>query len=372
MTIVVSVEKDRIKVRPWADIANSIIRDIEKTLMISEIFGEKKIATVGVVQGYTVGYTYGEHPFSFTICFHEAYWRMGVAIKFSAQSLLYYRNEYKRITGAKFEIYDLLKILDFCVKRRNGKVRLSRIDIYADFIDEGIEVNDIKKELVDCKCGIWMSSGKRNISKISYYTQNGTVSTLYIGAKGKNIRTLLRIYDKKLEQIQRGGTRYVEAVKCKDWVRMENEICGSYAHDLTQEILKINTPEEMANLIGTCLLNKYQFIKSNGVRLKITEMLSNTIEHSDYYYKDIRYNDMSLQRSYEYIIKNSGLMPFLYKLWAIDKNAFEWFINDLKKRIVHYAPNRDTQKWMNEHQDFYAKNGIRLRNERGRRKINDS
>jgi len=42
---------------------------------------------------------------------------------------------------------------------------------------------------------------KRNNSKVSDISQNFHAQTLYVGAKGKNVKVHLRIYDKKEEQL---------------------------------------------------------------------------------------------------------------------------------------------------------------------------
>lgn len=44
-------------------------------------------------------------------------------------------------------------------------------------------------------------SYKRNNSKISDISKNFNAQTLYVGAKGKNVKVHLRIYDKKEEQL---------------------------------------------------------------------------------------------------------------------------------------------------------------------------
>ncbi|EAE3615189.1 hypothetical protein AX803_12610 [Listeria monocytogenes] len=42
---------------------------------------------------------------------------------------------------------------------------------------------------------------KRNQSKVSDVSKNFQAQTLYIGAKGRNTKVHLRIYDKKKEQL---------------------------------------------------------------------------------------------------------------------------------------------------------------------------
>lgn len=42
---------------------------------------------------------------------------------------------------------------------------------------------------------------KRNLSKVSDISKNFNAQTLYVGARGKNVKVHLRIYDKKEEQL---------------------------------------------------------------------------------------------------------------------------------------------------------------------------
>ena len=353
-------DKGILALHTWSDYANSLIKEIDKVLMLEETFGEKNSEVTGLVQGYTNGYSYGYHSFNFRICFHEAYWESGIAINFSAQALAYYCDQAEMITGARPEVYEILKVLGYTMQKRNVDTRLSRIDMYADFIDESLSVHELNKELTSGKYSFYYSNGRKNTSQHDYYTKNGIVETLYIGSKGKNIRSLLRIYNKRREQLQTHGIRYDEALKCSNWIRMENEIKGSYAHDLTKELLKINSKEEQANLIGTCLLNKYTLADNDGNIHKISKLIETSIQKKSYYFRDVHCKDFSLQQSYEYLVTNSGLLPFLYKLWELDHATFNWFIKDLIRRTKDFEPNRNTKAWLKVHEEFYKENGVKL------------
>ncbi|WP_391556748.1 replication initiation factor domain-containing protein [Staphylococcus hominis] len=82
------------------------------------------------------------------------------------------------------------------------------MDIAIDFIDEGISVNTISNQLYRKTQIVKTSSDRRNLSSLLALTKNNETSTFYLGTKEKIIKVLLRVYDKKKEQVDTMGVRY--------------------------------------------------------------------------------------------------------------------------------------------------------------------
>ena len=353
-------DKDKLKSRNWNEIAEMIINIIESVLMLEDVFGERTITTTNNINGYNIGVVYGCHPFYFRICYHSDYWHMGVAIRFSAQSLAFYMQRYAILTGEHIEAYNILQILNSS-KLGYTTMRLSRIDFCADYINEGLSVEKKKKKLNSGSYHLEYSTGKKNTSKISGMVGGGVTDTVYIGSSAANIDSRLRIYNKRKEQIDMHGSRYDEAVNCNNWIRMENVIRHDYAHSLTDALMAIDNDADFAALIATCLLNKYTFKNSTGHDCKMTKLLRKVINKpAGYYFTKPKYKDLSLSESLYHLTKNSGLIPFLYKLKAFDKNgnAINLFIDYIGDKLNTYIPNRDTQTWMNHHSQYYSEHGI--------------
>jgi hypothetical protein len=344
--------KNALETHDWDDVACFIVTSIASILSLTDVFGKASINDSNIVKGYNHGFEYGEHAFFFRVCYHSYYPNMGVAIKFSAQAYTFYRTQYMLLYGTEIEPYDILKYLVNELKL--CEVRLSRIDFCADFIDEGICVTDICNAFEHGELQMCFSSGKKNPSIMSYYKKGNIVSTIYWGSKTKNITSLLRIYDKKLEQIQNHGVHYDIALSCTSWVRMENEIRGDYAHSLTKQLLLISSKEELCNLIAECLVNKYSILNTpENKPFSTTAMLIACIKNSDYQYSSNNYSDFTIVQSIDYLCNKSGLIPFMYKLKKIDSNLPKVFIRICLECLNRYEPNKDTKSWLRKHQQYY-------------------
>lgn len=359
MTIVFSLDenKELLINREWEEIAEWGCRQIEIVLALNEVFGFRQPCGMPV-RGYTEGYTYGDHPFYFCLCYHPAYWKMGIALKFSAQALAYYRDKTTDLFGTSKQVYGIIQLLvDYF---REWKVNFSRIDFAVDFINEEIDVGTLRKQLeVNKELHFEFSTGRKNRSSINYFSKDEVVDTIYVGSKKKNVTTLLRIYNKRKEQLQSYGTQLEKARKCTTWVRVENEIKGTYAHAITEELLNIHDDQTMIQLMARCINNKYSLVYENGQKHFITEILEDASSGSEYYFSNKHYKDMSLQKSLEYLTFHSGLITFLYKIIKIDATVLdELWQYWLDYLITAYQPNDDTTKWMKDHQTYYKENGI--------------
>lgn len=367
MTIVILLkDTNKLSLHNWDSLAERIIVNVENILSLKKIFGEKEFVETKNIQGYNKGYTYGLHPFYFRVCYHEYQHSMGVAIRFSAQSLIYYRSMFEKEFGTTIEPYEIVRYIN--ARLPDYTVRCSRIDLYADYIDENINVDELRKQLDNGEYCIYSIRESKNgkyympsSSKLHYTNVDGKVDTIYIGIGNKGVNSILRIYNKKLEQIKNYGIRYEEAVNCKNWVRFENEIHGKYAHSITKELLNINSNEELGELIASCILNKYTIMNKNNDRYIATKLLENLRNNNAYRFKNIKYTNNSLSKQLDYLMNKSGLISFVQKLFEIgDTKLVLHFFTYLKEESMNRAKNRDTTKWLKENKKIYLANEIHL------------
>ena len=350
-------DKEKLEKDDWDIIAERIINSIADKLCLKLIFGKKE-PIEKTLEGYTKGYTYGINPFYFCIAYHEAHWEMGVCVKFSAQSLACYISRYSEYFHKVILVPDIIRTLSETAS--SYSIRISRIDIYADIFNGTTTVNELCNDLSSNDYDIRFITGKKNPSKISYYTDAGVVNTIYIGSRKKNVTTLLRIYNKKKEQIDSHGYRFDEAVTVDSWVRIEDEIKGQYAHDLTGTLVNITSAEELIALIRTCILNKYQIVNVlTDEDHPITKALKESGTSSDYYYSPNHYKDMSLSRSLDYLMKNSGLSSFVYRICSIKPDCMPLLMNYIEAYMRdNYKVSKDTAKWLQENKDYYTPEDI--------------
>ena len=165
-------------------------------------------------------------------------------------------------------------------------------------------------------------------------------------------------YDKRLEQLQTHGTRFQEAAVCDSWVRFENQIRGKYAHSITSELMKMESPEQLETMIAACITNKYTFIATDGTEASVTTALKKLTPTASYEFRLPKYRDMSLTESLHFLTTHAGLLPFLYKASLFNPNAIDEFSDYLKARMSTYIPNHDVTKWVKEHSDYYSVHGL--------------
>lgn len=347
-------------IEQWESMAFEIIKEFVELTKIEIVLGKLNESTQSLPQGYSKGFVSDDTPYYFAIAYHHDFIQMGICIKFSAYAWAKYRCNYEEIHAKPIQIYQLIETLD---NNSLFSSRLSRIDIAIDFINEKVNVSSIYNQLSKKNQLVKTASGRTNHSSLSAITKDNITPTFYIGSKGKNIKVLLRVYDKKREQMDTMGFQYEDALRYDNWTRFEAVFRGHYAHSLSDALLLINTDIDLKNLLVSALVDRYQFyyVKSNKLTIYSKKMLSLLNQKDFVFYTPSPRNNL-LEQSQMHILNGSGLFPYLYKVKDI------WGEEGLQKCLLflydcfeNYEPNEDVILWLKKYSASYQKQGCPFR-----------
>ena len=298
--------------------------------------------------------------FNILLCYHSDLPNMGVYLKFSGQGL----KEYMKMRDERGDPISYIELVQQFMKIKDyfgGEARVSKVDFAIDFIDEGLYVDHIHKELQQSsiQSGVFDKKSnklklRKNNSKISTHAVNNEVQTIYVGSrKNKGNSLLLRIYDKKIEQISKRGIFYLQAKESSDWVRFEASFRQKYANQIGEDILQCSNNQELAGLIFRRITDKYQFYHETGEAWIITKvMLAYANNDFDLLQTNpTRKND--LVTTYYYLLKNSGLESFMFKLQNIyDDPVIDDFFDAVKQHFKNeYEPSKDTLSFLSKNRE---------------------
>lgn len=337
----------------WEELATSIALEASCKLDLPSVFGERR-SLDRCPNGYNAGFAYGNHDFYFAVAYNGSHPSMGVIIKFSAQALAWYT----RKTGK--ELWQVLQELQ-CPECY--MVRPSRIDVTADFIDKGLSVDDIYRSLDDGSMAVYRKQIdqegniqlRRSASSIRGYFSGCTVQTVYLGSMKKNTKSLLRIYDKRAEQIEKHGPREKEARKCENWVRFEASLRHLYAQQFGEALLSCLSNDDFRACICKLYSDRYLFRMSDGSYAPWTVDLGNYADDSTgLLLSSPSCRRVDLASSAAYIANGSGLFPLMFKvdkIWGSgsSQELLEW----LKRWYDRYTPNDDAALWSKRYSTVY-------------------
>lgn len=352
LTLVLSADKTLLKgLVAWMPKAESMIEEFAQRANLEHIFGTKKDLEGKPPQGYTVAYQYGDNSFYFAVAHNPSCPNMGVVVKFSAHSWAAYCQRGQ--TNIKRFLHS--------VQSKSYHIRLSRVDFTVDYQNWDISVDDIYHKLINKQLEIHNYKDEVNHSGITAYEDNGKASTFYVGSRKTGTRLFLRVYDKKVEQIEQKGFRFQEAVNTDSWVRFEAVFRADYAHQLTDIIM--NTEEEKLNgLIADKITEKYRFCDLESK--KYTDFTKALLEKSKEDFPRLRMEsprDNEFINSLQHLVYGSGLFSTLYKcdeVWGDESSK------DLLKCLHDiyeddYAPNDDVRLWLKKHKGILEKQSFK-------------
>lgn len=239
---------------------NQHINAIDNALDLSYLFGEKRIYPKGM-NGYTHVFKWGfTDKDSIYLMYNPDNMKMKFSLLFGGRALTIYLRQYRMLKNMDTNVFNMLVSLDkFCSiisDKEKQYIRLSRLDIAIDMIDEGIIVQDLYEDIINSRLFVF---NKRNASiNISRNMGSGTTTeTIYFNKRKSN--SFLRIYNKKIEQISRTGLYYYDAVNCNDWTRFECELKGDYAHSFTLKSLSCNNLDDFNELLVSSFIDCFKF-----------------------------------------------------------------------------------------------------------------
>lgn len=322
---------DIVSASDWLTTADNMLDKFLDLSQIQSVFGNMIPLTERLPQGYTQGITIDSDECYFAIAIHEHFQNLGIIIKWSAHSWAKYQKKYSDIFHQEMNIYVFLKMIQSDLYN----VRLSRIDLTADYKNYGEKLKPdiiysryINKYYRVCDC-----NEKYSRHTLQCIQKDNRVDCFYIGSRKANTRAFMRVYDKRLEQIQNSGFRLQEALQYEDWTRFEVSYRQAYAHQITEQIINLNSNIELSQFIASKILDKYRFVDVDTQEYTdFTSDLLDVAQNSSF--SALRYEapiNNSLTNSIRYIIKGSGLFPLLFK---IENIWGEEAINEFIKHIL--------------------------------------
>lgn len=316
---------------------------LDKKLYLTNLLGNR-VDSIGGFIGYDSVISWGYDNKQIRYLYSLGNVAMKMQIRFGASALRNYIHQYKIQHGAIITVLDILKDLNDLSEEHEAEsnIRLSRIDIAFDFIDEGVKVPELYKRFIKGDTTVF----NKNNSKIDIKSFNGEkeVNTIYFNERTS--ASMLRIYNKKIEQLNnKDSERFKEAYECNDWTRFELELKKNYAHNITNHILDCGNEHEMKSILAQ------SFIDCFKIRDYDTE--NDTYIDTKYYQDMISFagSDEKILSSHSYQqltdfelkyenLKNNGTLSFIKMIdEAYGREELEGFFDKIKKDIDNIQLN---------------------------------
>lgn len=315
---------------------------------IDYLYEELKLNEFGLLQpykainGYNVTYKV-ENTSKLTLGYHSDWPEMGLSVVFGARDLSEYLAALTELSGASLDALELIKWLNILADENGFKIRLSRLDIAADFVDYGFSVDELYNEIKSEVYYVtdWKESRKKKLGQ--FFGSESEIESFYIG-KYTTRTGFLRVYDKKVEQLKRKGYQLEIASKCSDWVRVEAVYRDNYAHEATKTLLEA---EDHESTLANFITSRYRFKSEKGYHLITQELLEAKPSGALAFSKNYRqYSlDKSKQALYSGQVQNT-----LYKIRKIEgeEAAKVYLVTLLKYNLSCYEPSKEVKVFVNK------------------------
>lgn len=340
----------------WPDVAAYIIGAAADALSFGAVFGPARELSKRPA-GYGEALTYGAHGFYLAAAYNPGSPSQGVLFTFSAQALAWWRER----TGR--EVWELVQLAQ---RQDLYTVRVSRIDLTADFLDEGVSAQKIYDDLLSGDLvGQRRQIGKGGTVQLRPwdwkprgYFSNGEARTVYLGSQAKNTGGFLRIYDKKSEQMETKGTHLDKAQACADWVRFEARLMGKNAHSFGYELKQCASDDEMKRLIAHVFSDRYIFRETaSGTLAPWSAALAAAAGNpSAVLLSAPSTRNHDLAAKLDHVADSSGLISLLHRvrgIWGDD--APELLMTYFLALADGRAPTRETRAWIASYADIYRR-----------------
>ena len=250
------------------------------------------------------------------------------------------------------QVYEFLQTL----KSNLYDFRLSRCDIDVDFLNESFTPTKIFEDLKREKVHVYYQKKQKNKfifvrkkAKLQGFAVGKEVPTLYIGAVSSDSQ--LRIYDKKLEQVQRNGSKLAWVLQFDSVVRFELVLKHDLAHNLTNLLLKINSEKQLNDLILSIFLQKFYFKRAKTKRMTMyTRKMKQALKSDQSYLLGHLNADNDLLRRFQYLLYSSGTVSTLFKIMAIwGYDDLDQAVDYIKNFVENWSANDDCKFWLQKH-----------------------
>lgn len=236
------------------------------------------------------------------------------------------------------------------------KTRFSRIDLAVDYYnypsalskEDYLSPNEIYNHLKQSKYRVEDYNGVSKIRTFKGIESKGVFETFYVGSQRSGSNGFLRCYNKQYEQIKKRGYFYNKAISFDSWLRCEAVFRNKPAHDLTEQLLLIDTLANYQAWIATHVSNKYRFFDvENDDYIRITVDLLDVDRGitvpalcSD------KPQDNSLEQSIANLYSGSGLMSILHKIECLyGADGIRAFLDNI---VNYYDSEYTKEKWKKE------------------------
>lgn len=349
---------EEINTSKWGEKAEEYIIRFLELSKLNILFGKLSVMNYGIPAGYNTAYTFENVNGYFGIAYHYNYPKMGVCCRFSAEFWAWYLKRFEEIIGERIRINSFLNMVASTAYR----IRLTRIDITADYYNYGEELspNTIYSDLISQKVVVEDYNGRSAKRKLTQYGNQGQIESIMIGSRASGTNCLGRIYNKRAEQIERFGFRYDEAIKCDSWVRMEISYRKKYATTIGRElILDVKSDIELTQYLTSKILDKFRFYSKevNDYTLYTKELLQIMGNNSFPSLRSESPKNNLLKKSILYLCKGSGLFPTFYKFREIfgtqgEKALIEFLTDTYNNTFIPEAKkNRQLIAWIKKNYD---------------------
>lgn len=301
---------------------------------------------------YNTIYDYGYYDRHLFFKYNDESLDNQISVVFHAGMLKEYLKSYRNKIDENMTVFKLLKKMSTL-----GTIRLSRLDIAIDLIDENIVVDDLAKRINNYDVLIKNSRGSNiAVESIQQIGNGGKVETMYINKRKS--ASFLRIYDKKIEALLKDSADVKTAIECENWTRIELELKKYYANNITASILKCESEFDFKKVILGAFLEKFKFLElekpeeddSDGyVDMQfyqdLKDLIKNEIVHLPGHERE-RVTD--LERKYKNLFNNGSMRLFAMIKQAYGEEGLKEVFERINKDCEKVELNRDHDRLINK------------------------
>ncbi|MCD7112055.1 replication initiation factor domain-containing protein [Limosilactobacillus agrestis] len=234
-----------------------VVNRIQRRLYLEVLFGHWYDETPH--NGYTKTKAYGSPKIGeITLSWNANRPDMGILLYFTAKGKALFEMRIRE-EGLDFTWLDFIKkIYEF-----DG--HLTRVDIYWDAINHGYNIDQIINEIRNKH--IIFENRRKVAIKLKNMKVHGTADRLQTISVGNRRYSMLRLYDKRVEQLtNKNATRKVLAAQVNDWLRIEGQIMGDICRELGRKICNLQIEKELMPYLIGFLTNQWNVKNLDGKR----------------------------------------------------------------------------------------------------------